>query len=369
MKIDKGKISGIQFMFTVACFIQSSSLLTSFFTSITNQDSWIIVIMGFIVSIIPLLIYGYIMKTFPDENLIEINDIVFGGIIGKIFSVLYLWFFMTLSSLNIRDLGDFVQRTTMTKTPPIIVISIFVLLCAWTVRNGIEVVTRYSMFFTLIAILIVISTSLLTINQMNIDNFLPIFDQPKMVYIQGTHIISTIPFGEIVVFLMINSNLEIEPKKRRKYFIYGFIIGGLTLLTIVLRDTAVLGNTMKIFSLPSFETLRLISIHSTLSRVEVLFAVSLIILMFFKICILYYVTVMSVAYIFKLKSFKSLVASIGVISIIYSFNIYPTVIEHMNSASKTAPFQWLLYETILPLITMIVIKIRKLPKLKKGMIS
>ena len=368
MKIDKGKISGIQFMFTVACFLQSSSLLTSFFTSITKQDSWIVTILGFIVSIPSLLIYTYIMKTFPDKNLVEVNDIVFGPIIGKLFSIVYLWFFMTLSSLNIKDLGDFVHKTTMQKTPAIIILGIFMLLCAWAVRNGIEVITRYSMFFTLIAIFIVISTSFLTINQMKIDNFLPMLNQPTMIYIQGAHIISTIPFGEVMVFLMIHPNLEIEPKQRRKYYTYGFIIGGLTLLTIVIRDTAVLGNTIKIFALPPFETLRLISIYSGLSRIEVLFAVSLIMLMFFKICILYYVTVMSIAYIFNLKSFKSLVISVGIIIIMYSFSIYPSIIVHMNSASRTAPFQWFMFETILPFITIIVAKIRKLPKLKKGMI-
>ena len=118
MQIDKGKISGIQFMFTVACFIQSSSLLTSFFTSITKQDSWIVVILGFVMSIPSLLIYTYIMKIFPDKNLMEINNIVFGPIIGKVVSVLYLWFFLTLSALNTKDLGDFVQKTTMQNTPP-----------------------------------------------------------------------------------------------------------------------------------------------------------------------------------------------------------------------------------------------------------
>lgn len=366
MQIDKTKISGIQFMFTIACFIQSSSLLTSFFTSITKQDSWIVVILGFIFSIPSLLIYTYIMKKFPDKNLMEINEIVFGTVIGKVFSVLYLWFFLTLASLNTRDLGDFVQKTTMENTPPIIILGVFILLCSWAVRNGVKSVTRYSMFFTIVAISIMISTIFLTMSQMKLDNFLPVFQQPKMVYIQGSHVISAIPFGEVIVFLMLNGNIEIEAGKRRKYFIYGFIIGGLTLLAIVFRDTAVLGNTLKMFSLPPFETLRLIRIHPALSRVEVLFAVSLIMLMFFKICILYYVTVMSIAYIVKLKSFQSLVASVGVIIVIYSFFIYPSIIEHINSAVKTVPFEWFVFETLLPLITAIVIKIRRLPKLKKG---
>ena len=106
-----------------------------------------------------------------------------------------------------------------------------------------------------------------------------------------------------------------------------------------------------------------------MSRVEALFAISLIILMFFKISLLYYVSVMGIAYLFKMKSYQSLVLSVGVIIIIYSYTVYPSIIVHMKSGSETAPFVWMIVEVILPLITIIVAKIRKLPKEKKGMIS
>lgn len=367
MILDKKKITGTQFMFSVACFIQSSSLLTSFFTSITKQDSWIAVILGSIASLPILLIYAYMMKIFPNKNLIEINDMVFGPVIGKIFSIIYVWFFMTLSAINTKDLAEFVQKTILEDTPSIVVVGLLFILCAWAIRNGIEIVTRYSLLFTFIAMVIVILTVFFTVEHMEMDNFLPILQQPKMTYVQATHIITTIPFGEIVVFLMIHPNLDIEPKKRMKYLLYGFLIGGLTLLIVVLRDIAVLSKTIEIFLLPSFETLRLISVYSTLSRVESLFAVTLIILMFFKISILYYVSVMGVAYIFKMKSYKPLVLSIGVIIIIYSYNVYPSIIAHMESGSKTAPFGWYVIESILPLITVITAKIRKLPKQEKGM--
>ena len=369
MTLDKSKISKTQFMFSVACFIQSSSLLTSFFTSITKQDSWIAVILGSIVSIPILLIYSYIMKTFPNKNLIEINDIVFGPIIGKVFSITYIGFFITISSINTKDLGEFVQKTILENTPSVIIVGLLLLLCSWSVRNGIEIVTRYSLLFTFIATIIVVSTIFLTIDQMEMDNFLPILQEPTMTYVQATHIILAIPFGEIVVFLMINPNLDIEPKKRMSYLFYGFLLGGITLLLVVFRDIAVLSKTIEIFLLPSYETLRLISIHSTISRVEALFAISLIILMFFKISILYYISVLGIAHIFKMKSYKTLVLSVGVIIMIYSYTVYPSIIAHMESGSRTAPFGWIVVEAILPLITLIVAKIRKLPKEKKGMIS
>ena len=49
MKPESKKVHGLDFMFAVACYIQSSSLLSSFFVSITRQDSWIIVLFALII--------------------------------------------------------------------------------------------------------------------------------------------------------------------------------------------------------------------------------------------------------------------------------------------------------------------------------
>ena len=366
MKIDNRKISASQFMFTVACFIQASSLLTAFFMSVTKQDSWIVSIIGFFIGMIFLWIYTALMKRFPNKNLVEINDLVLGPVIGKIFSCMYIYFFLTLSALNLKDMGDFVGMAIMPNTPTIVILALFMYICAWAVRSGIEIVTRYSLLFTLTASLIIIATFFIAYNQIDLNNFLPIFNQPFIKYVQGTHIISTIPFGEVVVFLMITPNIEIPINKIRKYFILGFAIGGISLILIVLRDIAVLGNVITLFTFPSFETLRMMRLSGTLGRMEVLFAVILITLMFFKISFLYYVSVLAISQIFELNSYKNLVVGVGTIIVIYSFNLYYSMIQHMEYGSNITPFQWLIYEFLLPLITLIVAKARKLSSSEEG---
>ena len=64
MKIDNGKVSASQFMFTVACFIQASTLLTAFFISVTKQDSWIVSIFGFLVGMIFMILFQW-SRTVP----------------------------------------------------------------------------------------------------------------------------------------------------------------------------------------------------------------------------------------------------------------------------------------------------------------
>lgn len=366
MKVENAKISATQFMFSIVIFIRSSSLLSAFFFSITKQDSWLIVLFGTVVCIPLLWVYVALAKQYPDKSLIQINDEVFGRIGGKIVSVFYIWFFFTLTTLNLRDLGGFVNKSIMILTPNTVIISIFIILCAWSVYYGLEVVTRYSIVFTIISTAILIVSILATFNIMNFENFLPIFHQPVNSYIHGTHIISTIPFGELVVFLMIAPNVEGKEKGLAKYFYGGFFIAALLILLVILRDTAVLGNMLEFLSLPSFEALRLATLFETISHIEILFAVLLILFLFFKISILFYTSILAVSHFFKIKSYRPLILPASALIVVYSITIFENVIMHTTIARETTPFFWAFIEMILPFITLMVSYIKKAIKKAAG---
>ncbi len=366
MKVENAKISATQFMFSIVIFIRSSSLLSAFFFSITKQDSWLIVLFGTVVCIPLLWVYVALAKQYPDKSLIQINDEVFGRIGGKIVSVFYIWFFFTLTTLNLRDLGGFVNKSIMILTPNTVIISIFIILCAWSVYYGLEVVTRYSIVFTIISTAILIVSILATFNIMNFENFLPILHQPVNSYIHGTHIISTIPFGELVVFLMIAPNVEGKEKGLAKYFYGGFFIAALLILLVILRDTAVLGNMLEFLSLPSFEALRLATLFETISHIEILFAVLLILFLFFKISILFYTSILAVSHFFKIKSYRPLILPASALIVVYSITIFENVIMHTTISRGTAPFFWAFIEMILPFITLMVSYIKKAIKKAAG---
>lgn len=365
MRIDKGQISGNQFMFSVACFVQASALLTSFLTAVTLQDSWIIVLAGIALCLPLIWLYRCLMVTFPNRNLMQILSDVYGPVAGKIIGVGYIWFFFTLASVNLMDLGDLSKLTIMEETPAIVLALMCILVCAIAVRNGVKLVTRYSTLFVYITTLILIFSVLLVVNQFNFDNFLPMFQLPVSKYIQGTHIIATIPFGEIVVFLMIIPNTKMSRRETAKYLYWGFAIGAITLLTIILWDIAVLGNTIELFTLPSLVTLRLVNLGTTLSRMEILFVVVLIMMLFFKITFLYYVTILAMAQLFNIKSFRYLVLSMGALMIAYGLTLYANPVEHAASAQKIIPFLWTPFEILIPLLTFIIAKSRKLPKVEE----
>jgi len=361
MRIDPSQISKNRFMFSIACFLQSSALLTSFVSGITEQDSWLAVLFSLVIVIPLIFLFRTIMVMFPGKNYIQVLEHVFGPVLGKIFGIAYAWFFITLASLNLLDLGDFTKVAVLRDTPQIVLSVMCILVAALAVRNGLKVVVRYSSVFTVIEFAIVSFSIILLLGQFDFQNFLPIFDMPAVKYVQGAHIITTIPFGELVAFLMITPNVKLSRRDATKYWFLGAGMGILTIIVVLLRDIAVLGNTMHLFALPGLISMRLVYIGEALSRIEIIFAVALIMLLFFKITFLYYISTVAIAGLFRTTRFKHLVLAVGAFVLAYMPTLYSSSVEHAASGREIEPFIWTLFEALIPLTVFIVAKVRKLP--------
>lgn len=353
------KVHGLDFMFAVASYIQSSSLLSSFFASITRQDSWLIVLFALVVCCPIIWLYSKLIERFPDKNFFSIMQKIYGKYLGKFICALYLIFFIILTSLNLSDLSEFVKATIMPKTPLIVVSFTFLLTSAWGIYGGgMRQMVKYGFLMTMICLFVVIASILLTLNVMEFDNFLPILDLNPKKYIQATNIVVTIPICEIVIFLMTTNQVRTGKHGYFPYIFGGVAIGCFTILLVIMRDIAVLGNTISLFSLPSFETLRMVSVTQTLSRMEIVFAFILISLLFFKVTWLYYVSVLSAAHVFRFQDHRRLILLTGALVVASGFILYPNPLAHNESGQKIAPLLWPVFEIILPILTLAIAKFR-----------
>lgn len=357
--LDNEKIAARDFAFSVTCIIQSSVLLTSFFIYMTRQDSYLVILFGALAVIPLILIYCFIMKYYPDKNLFQVLEAVFGRGIGKIFSLFYLYFFFQLTTLNLHDLGTFVNSSLMPNTPLIVIVLIIVCVAAYAVNGGIIVATKYAAALTVVVLLVFILAILLTLEIIDISHFAPTFEYPFSKYLQSTQAVTTIPFGEVVIFLMVTPNIKIKPKKIKKFFFTGFFIGAFTLFIVVASSISLLGESIYLYTIPPFEMFTLINITSALSRMEILAAIVMLILLFFKISVLYYVLVIAVGYFFNLSEYKFLTHAIGLICVVYSMFIYDSMVNHMFLARNVTIFIWPVFELVFPLAIVIGTLIKK----------
>ncbi|GAB6155056.1 endospore germination permease [Desulfosporosinus burensis] len=360
MKLEKGELSSTQLIFLVGGFIQGSLLTLSFARQVAKNDIWIALIAAFMMSLPLAYVYITLALKFPGQNLIQINDLIFGPYLGKLVSVQYILLFLMIVSANLWFVSDFVLTFFFPETPILAIMIMFIFICAWAVRSGIEVIARMSFLIVITTILAVITTFFLLLKEMKFSNFLPIFDIPIYDFIQGTHIIMAIPFNEVLIFMMVIPYVNKIKEVKTSVFL-GMILGGVTFFIVVIRNTAVLGPLAEIVVSPSMEAARLIDIGNIINRLEALVAIALWETIFLKMSIFYYASVLGIAQLLKLRSYVPLVIPIGVIGISFAL-CYESAMQFSYTLMNTYPMFSFPFYVVLPLLSLFIAKIRKLPK-------
>lgn len=364
MNQQESKISGMHVMFAIACVLQGSSFLTAFFTNITTRDSWIIVIAGFLASLLFSLPYVALVGRFPGKTLVQMHEAVYGRAAGKIISAFYIFFFLSLCALNSKDLGSFIGNELLSETPIEVIISVFLFFCAWAVRKGALNLLRYSVLFCALTSAAVLSSNLLLIPDFELGRFFPVLTLPSVKYIQAVHIIVGIPYLEIVAFLMIFPVIR-KQEDIKKVVFGGLGIGALTLFFIVVNEIGVLGNMIEQLKNPTFESLHLINVGEILTRLEVLFSFFITILLFYKVTILFYAVVLAIGQTLELERCKGLTFAIGALILVYALVVFPNAAEHAVWGNTVAAVFSSVFQIGFPLVTLAAAAIRK-PEQKGG---
>lgn len=368
MRLDKERISESQLLFAFTCFMQATMLRSVFVSSVTGIDSWAMAFTGALVHLPMLLIYVTLLKWFPGKCLFEINDELFGPLFGRVFSAVYLYFFLTLVGLNSMDASNFVVDFMMPGTPLVLVLAVFLLACAYAIRKGLESYMRLGALMAIGTIVIVLLNFFLVLKDTNLSYLFPMFQQPALKYVQGTHITATIPYGESMVFMMIAPALGHEKSPGRP-LVFGLILSSLFMFGIIFRDVICLGPLITYVSLPSFEAVRIINVADIITRIESLYAILNVSLLFFKVCILLYACTRGLAQMTRLKQYKHLALAMTALAFAYSLTIYDSMVEHAYSGSFVAPFLWLIFEYIMPGIALLAALIRRCHAKKAGAAS
>lgn len=86
-----------------------------------------------------------------------------------------------------------------------------------------------------------------------------------------------------------------------------------------------MGVTAGIQTYPSFEAVRLIDIAHILTRLEILIAINLLTMGFLRISVFFYGTVLGIAQLLDLRSYRLLVFPVGILMIILSLSNFKSI--------------------------------------------
>lgn len=354
------KISDLQFTILVVMYTLGSTILIipAPMTAMAKSNAWIASIAGLLIGILFIFIYIRISVLFPDKTFVEINKMIFGKWIGNLLSILFLFTVFIMSTANLREFGDFFTTQVMVETP-IHAIHILILIAAiYCIRNGLEVIARtseiffpWSAFFLLILIFFLIP-------EMKFQNLNPNFAKGVGPIAAATYPYLSLPFGELVVFLMIMPYVS-DVAKARKGYLIGVFCGGIGTVMVVVMCIAVLGADLTARSLfPTYILGKKISIGGFLERIEVLVAISWIFSLFFKLLVNIFVILLGLSQILNMNNIQPLVIPLGFILMVYSFVNFPNVVYINEIALKTWPTFSLTFFLLLPCIVLILAHIK-----------
>lgn len=351
-------ISDKQGISLVVLFITGDSLIMATASQAKN-DFWIAIIFSIVFAVLMQLVFVRIHVAFPEKDLFNINECLFGNFFGKLLNLFFI-FYVAVNGISIlRLFSEFITTLSLPETPKVAPILLIIFICIWVVKEGIETLGRVGEFLILgNVILILIAVSLL-VKEMEIDNILPVLYNGIKPVFEGTYATLIFPFTETVAFTMIFSSFR-NKKSPYKIYITGLLIGGFIVLVTTLTEVLVLGvDFISITYFPSYSTVSHINVGDLIQRIEIMPAITFMIGGLVKISVLLLAVSKGITKLFIFNKYKFLVTPIALLMLNISLFFYENIMHVFKWGGEIWMYFAFPFQIVLPIIIIIAIVIKK----------
>lgn len=322
-----------------------------------KNDAWIAGLCGMLFAVPIILVYSRILALFPEKDLYEILEKIFGKKFAKVLSVIYIWYAFHLGALVIRNFGEFINTVAMPETPLIVPMLVLGIVCIFAVRAGVEVMARVSAYTLPFMMFIIVTVQLLGIPALHFHYIKPVLTKGLAPIMKGAFSAFSFPFAETVVFIGVFFTLK-KRKSIYKVYISGLFFAGTIVLILTLRNIFVLGAFIDKLYFPSHVAVSRIRIGDFLERIEVTVAVVFVLGVFVKTSVCLFVACKGLARIFNLQDYRTVVIHTGLLMVYFSYSLYSNIMEMQYWAFKVYNYYAFPFQVIIPLFLLVSAKIK-----------
>lgn len=356
--LEKGRISASQLGKMVYLGIVPTAILATPTVThdVAKQDAWISPVWAFSGLIAILVALGF-YRLFPHQNFIQVCERIIGRVPGKLLAILFSLYYLYLNGIIVREYGEFVVGAFLHRTPLSVVVGSMVFVCAIAVRGGLEVVARFAELllpaFITLYLLIVIPI----IPELEVLHMFPIMGEGIMPSIKGSFILQSW-FCEFIIatfFLPYVSNHQ-QVKKSLLYALVGVIV---SLMITNLVTLLLLGEITSDYIYPFLILARYISLADFYTHVSALFMAVWVFGAFVKICVFFYVTVLSIGQWMDLSSYRPIVFPVALLLVLFSLWAAPNYQVLIDALSTSITFLTLTMLLLVPLVLFSIAWVKK----------
>ena len=223
LKISSKSAATIIFFLAKGCFL---GIATYNIFNLARVSSYISVIIGLILSIIPFSMIMYILKYGEGKNIIEIVEIIFGKRVGKIINIIISIFFFLFSSILLYNFISFIDINYMPETSKMYIALFLVMAFSYIISKGLNTFAKASQIIFYISIFTLTVSIFGMASEIDFTNLLPVFtEETSNIFLSSLNIII---FNALPCFLitLIGKNMVDDENNYIKdcYKMYAFEI-------------------------------------------------------------------------------------------------------------------------------------------------
>ncbi len=254
------KITKVEFIILEFFLVHSFFIGNGFsrIFEISQNDTWISMILGTLLGIVILYIFHLIGKNVNNDLKTYLNNHKFVKLIFTPFIFIYLFILVMIPVFSLEAL---VNSYYLTNTNAFLIIIPFVLLIFYMMIKGkLTIIKVFEFVIPFIFILNLIGTFGLTKN-INFNNILPILNNDYKNILLGSLIFAIL--SNSFSFLTIDEKIDFKTK------LIGYIIACINLIITSIVITTVLGRYfIKMYSFPEYMVIKKINLFSFLQNLE-----------------------------------------------------------------------------------------------------
>ena len=265
-KIELSNYNTLLFFLTRGCLL---GIMTNNLYAISKQNSYISIIIGGILGILPLLMYYYIIKRYPNKNILEIIKKTLGNKLSFIINILLSLFIFLYATSIFYNLITFISSQYLARTPKL-AIGIALGLCfCYLINKGINTIAKTSTILFYIFILAFFLSFFGLISQLDFSNLYPMLEHGITPIFKGSFNLISLSITPIFLLTIIPYNKINNNKKILKSTIIYYVIGILSILTVNIFVTTIYGIKMaNLIQYPEFHILKRLSLIGFIERFE-----------------------------------------------------------------------------------------------------
>jgi len=291
----------------------------------TGVNSWIAVILSYIIGFIPVLLIIYISKYKEKLNIFEKIKSLYGNLLGNIINIFISLILLVIGISLLYNVTSFTTTQFLFRTPLLVSSILLILLVIYNVNKEINVISHVSLVLMAINFTLFIISFASLAGEAELDNLLPILkENTSNIFLTSLKIaaMNTLP---LLTILVIPKEQITNQDKYNKTIIFSYILGSIISLLVVIGAISVLGiYLVDFFEFPEYAVLKKVKLFGFLERIENIVAIQWIIGNYMYLTIIIYCISKNISNNSK-KIFKYTSIITGIIIVIATKYIFKNI--------------------------------------------